>query len=1448
MDQLQALSPAECVALLEEAQCGDAAAASRALRTVAQRADSPHPSVTAVALQLLEIHPAATIAHLPDVISASSADVSAAVEAFGALLPTDRTLLVPMLGAMGDMPLSRAHEAAARCTLRYALQTVDGDDVPAVARALLRCARVPALARSAVATLRAALRRELSPHVGALLAMVIAEHARASSTVGRALRAPAAPHPAASGLDLVVWLVCLQRARAAFDALGDDVAEAIRISVRSGALLATTPVMCEAQVDMAGRIAAESPEGVVALMHHIVRAVPIDIHQSEVSLLVLFTRRLLKWCPVAANPVMADLARAVGERGLIAKVAETVLLGLVSSNVATPSSISAFISSNPVPSVAMALATRAEYAQMASRSIGGEFDNCPAWNEIFLKMRKGFVFGALSDKVSAFRFAHATSMCGIKSILKQLVALMDSVIPSSLVDPLATSFLFVISRSAMLGAVDKEQAAQLFEKRLSAQVPKGFFLTRNVNVKSESGKVGNKFSIQVDLAAIKDINPGAISAVVGAGLALICHQQHNLGEEKPVSSYVASTSVLVPVVCLPLYEAAQIVATGTGKESESSRKDVSRDQVPDDEYVPEEPEYIQKVERLSSFEFEEALEGCISSIAALIGVLNTANIYYPATWRILKIRHNLDLRYADGAYQDDMWALLERTSELLIMMEAISFGLAGYTSSADQGGDGSESEEASTTNQALQRNIRSDLKKRVEGIFIANKCLDGKSFRTSNLDELADYPVLSLSAAIALLIAIPDEKSLSDIEQGKSAIGNRDSELVKIEEFLFRRLVSIICKQWRGINSNETGGFRNQTAEKNPDGKSGVDEVAPELSQQELRKLLKRLEEIDEDTEDIFLVGISKSKSKSKGNNGARKRRKSSQVDDTISSFASPLCTPEDNACVNSMFAVSNKKDYSIFARNPDHPSEILYTPEFAALLLDRAATSITAASQKRLRLKNSGNLQELKALNSSGGFSLRLLGHVLQNMTVMSQLHGGSAVQQSNAVHPLKEFVATMGSRLVAKFPRSKGSKLLPNDVESKENEAHLRVIEVLEWISKTSIDVVSSLLALDCLALMAEYGIVSSGCYRELLLDSTKRLHEYGESALWTSSDMEILFSECIQDWITRRRRTGCVPVSSEDRDEAYLDGPWLTLTASSLHNAHFVVLHRLRQLFNGLFVEDAAREACAWAEEFATSTSKEDIVTDDAEAKAERWALKAPRVFGSEAVVELLVTATLGGLAQVRAERNDSLCSSAITQTYWWVRSLGALVRAVEKLAGAERHAGVMATLMTSARAASDLLLSTYTSMRTSVPDLDTRTLNEMCKLGRALTECAQHGGKLAAKLKKRTMAGAMNERGRAAVLRAKHSVPRLQSAAEAARRSAVAFSKTFGKHAQFENVITGDGVRMWRSRITGEDICEENEESDADVEEIDIARPQEGFHSTAGGELGRDTVVVSFRNAR
>ncbi len=375
--------------------------------------------------------------------------------------------------------------------------------------------------------------------------------------------------------------------------------------------------------------------------------------------------------------------------------------------------------------------------------------------------------------------------------MRRMVSLMHSAMPSELTDRLALSFLLVLSKAVLRGALDADMAATLFMERIENQVPKGLFSIRGEMSEisdpsrgqneeqsvqdSEDANNGtsdrsSSMSISVDIAAIKDKTASAVSAVVGSGLALICHQQHQVSPVKPVSSLVVSATVLVPVVCLPLYEAAQIITTDTETSGERDQSD-SCGNGQDENFKPAAPDYVQKVQAIGDTEFQEALAACVASVAALIGVVNTACSSLSASWRVLQIRHERSLRFIEGVFQDHMWALLERVSELLVMLHAVSFGLndsASFSQVAKCEISDSDSEDMEEIREYVARRIPDGLKTRLTDTLLANMQRQEDfchSFGEQGADGASPYPVLTLSAVMSALVAVPDEKGLENLEK-----------------------------------------------------------------------------------------------------------------------------------------------------------------------------------------------------------------------------------------------------------------------------------------------------------------------------------------------------------------------------------------------------------------------------------------------------------------------------------------------------------------------------------------------------------------------------------------------------------------------------------------------------------------------------------------------------------
>lgn len=1415
-------SPSECVRLLEEAQCGDEADASQALRAVVMRLRAPHATVTAAALDILVVHPAATIPHIPDLITGSPADVTSVVQAFGDLLPTDRGLLVPILGAMSEMPLSRAHEEAARATLRFALDTVDGDDVPVVARALLRCAGAGSLARSAVATLRTALHRELTPQAATLLAHVVSEHARAAGPVGRALRA-AAGEGGISPVDLVVWVVCLQRPQATAETSATDAAAAVSASVRNGSLLGGDLTMLFAAVAMVAAIAEDMPQGVVALVNCIVSAFSETVHQTEALSAAVLVRLLLQSCPAATNQTLADLARTATSRTYSGKAAHAILLGLTNLVLVKPGVRANFLSPSPVPKVAVAVALHAEF--MVS-----EQTHCPAWNEVFLRMRKGLVFGSLSDKMVACSLAYIASRKATVPILKQVVSLMHSTIPIALTDGLASSFLLVLGNAVWRGAVDANLAATLFEQRVESQVPKGLFSiweesTRNENSNARSEK---NSSISIDIAVIKDKTASAVSAVAASGISLICHQMIAASPTKSATTLAVNAAVLVPSVCLPLYEASQAALSDMETREESRRE---RDPMAkkDTDFQPEIPEHLRKVLSMTDSQFQEALKGCMTSIAALVGLINVSCTTFPIFSQVLQNRFALQEQPIEKGLQADLWALHERVSELLIMVHAVSFGLNGCADAANDATSGSDEDEGAMedTRAGIARLIPAELKSRLSRTLHAH--MERCQWEPEKQSVL-EYPTLNFTAVISSLVAIPEAKGIGNLDDNIASIARRDPEFGRMEEFLFRRLFCIlqgpICMSRVRENAED--------ANENSPGTLPL----PALSRKEHEKLISALDDPHSNLEDVF-YGDSSDDDDAAQKPAKQKKRRKNFIENV--QWASPLPVSDDGVCVESIFDECTLDGQG---EEPDS-SQVLYSPEFCALLLDRAATNTVVACVKRRGLKNSSNTDSLAALVGGVGFSLRIFAHVLMNMPVLNRMDSANGLHGDHEIQSTREFIATTGTLMKTRVRCHGGPQQVSmEDILPCATDGQAYVFGVLKWVCQKSIDVASSVLALDCLSLLAEYGVLHSGHVRELILASSSAVHEYDEGALWSAEDLKLVFAEDCQDWIARRRTAGTGAVF-EDENTAV--GPWLTVDGLGVSNARFLAVYRLRLIFNGLCIEDAGRETCAWTEQLWKDVRGDEDMKEEGSTEISK--LQGLDVY---ATFEFLLMVLHNGLQQLRSDPIFSLTTTAAAQAMWFVRAFRAAVGAMEHLKFDHRFAHALAVLLGHSKHAVDALTAQYSSINTDVADLEVCITDDLQQLAVSLSQAADEASKLAAQLKLNSVATAMDGRMGTAVLRVRRSVPRLQTNAEAARRSAAGLAKAVGKSARVRQVSIGDGVRGWRARLgglsDGADVKYEgqfHENSDND----DEIKQEEGLHSSVpDGDAKGNTVVVSFRNAR
>ncbi|KAJ1618541.1 hypothetical protein T492DRAFT_916763 [Pavlovales sp. CCMP2436] len=208
---------ATTVALLRRLQLDDSPAAVGPITRLLAAWGTPCASATAALLEALPCVESATAKELLLavgclVVSRPSAELDAVVDVYRELVSADRTLLLPVIGSLSELPLAPStRDEVSEMALR-ALSVVDESDVPALARALL--AVVPAARAAATAAAVRACARGLSAGTLALAAEVVAGALRLNAPASVAyLRALGREAPSLHGpLDLLLLLAMLPHA------------------------------------------------------------------------------------------------------------------------------------------------------------------------------------------------------------------------------------------------------------------------------------------------------------------------------------------------------------------------------------------------------------------------------------------------------------------------------------------------------------------------------------------------------------------------------------------------------------------------------------------------------------------------------------------------------------------------------------------------------------------------------------------------------------------------------------------------------------------------------------------------------------------------------------------------------------------------------------------------------------------------------------------------------------------------------------------------------------------------------------------------------------------------------------------------------------------------------------------------------------------------------------
>lgn len=1190
MSPSAAFGPEECVALLEEAQCGEAADADRACRAVAARSARPHAAIALAALQLLEVHPMAVTPHIPDLVSAEGSEVSAAVEAFALALRADRALLVPVVAALGELPLGAAHRVQTRATLAFALEVVDDADVPAIVRALVRTyATTKTLAKWAAVVLRKGLVRPLAGDAGYVVGMVLSEVGRGRGAVGRALREDAGKRVLV-WVDFVIWVTTLHRAGGAAASAWAEVADGIRASYRSGVLLSGPFDMLSRTLLRAARPLEQMPEGVRRFVYILIDTIQSDVYGVEESAaLVHLVCAILRLCPAATNGIVSDLSSSARRDG--AGLSEAVLMGLVGT---VPCRALQAGSGFPHPSASVAVSV-ALHATRASADSG--LPDRGAWPELFVKIRKGLLFGANSDRANAIALARDIVLRADDiRIVRELISIMDTSISKSPSDELAVSFLAIIGLAIIRDAIDCDLAAILWEGRIETAVPSGLLA---IEYKSSDDAVGvAPFTLKVDVGVIHDQPPSAIAVLVSAAVVFVMKMRGVVNE----SAGALEVVVLVPVVCLPLYQAAeelyeQQVAQTLGTASPSS--DAASVRTRQTRSGAVEANHIVEMQRMSDADLRSSITSFAAGISAMTGILNLACVSLSAAKSILCLRHDPAERHA-AAHRSEKWALLERVTELDRMRRSLILAVDVYEESVDKRGkthddnvddesDSCEEFEDGRKRGAVQRgNLPKELRALISAVRRVHGpcCSAGKNIGDASVtggDEEeplnALFPGLSIEATVSALIAIPDERGIDCLAHGTTFTRKRDPELALIDDLLLRRLVLVLHEARKRKQPGGRKRARPRTERTDTGGGANISEnVTGEVKSDSACDARTGL--LDND-EDLFYGGESEDDAAVFGGQGH------GAEETTLWSNEMPQSTLYRQPLYGSRSAVYLGARKTIGDAFPSQDvSEIVCSPAFAALLLDRAVTYVAVAAQTRQEMSyESDDLNVLATANSVAGMALRCFTSILQ---LAARLYISSANgEASHSLQDISQFIAELDSKLLASVARRPETSVASAVSSCVDDDGHeTKTVSLLQWIVRSSVDVAVATVALDAVLVLAEVGCAHSGDARQLVLSGLTRIYEYDGDKLWQAGDLPVLLPECLLFWSIRRRKGGYSPVQHDGlRDTVAETGPWMHVGWKRWRSSSWAMeQYRLLSFFGGMYLPDAVTEACGWVRQIS------------------------------------------------------------------------------------------------------------------------------------------------------------------------------------------------------------------------------------------------------------------------
>lgn len=809
------------------------------------------------------------------------------------------------------------------------------------------------------------------------------------------------------------------------------------------------------------------------------------------------------------------------------------------------------------------------------------------WGRLFIGLRKGLLFGDEAERCRVLELGREVVRGGGYAVAKEAVEVLDASIGEDLADVLAVGMAEILGVAVMRGILRGEPANMLLQRRVEKRCPGGLVRRRSDDEKSQQSE-----ALQVDVGLVWNQSPSAVSFVISSAIALKLVSDSASNEES-MARALLDVLVLVPVVCIPLYQAVEdcnrdfeILPTGTTRRSRIGmplRRIGGRG-------------FPQALSQTSIRDLARAISSFGAGMSAIVGILNLSCMSLKLCQRIMSVHGRS--RNLVGYDKDVVWTLLERLTEFDRMLNALLLGHEVLQAKISERDNSSEQDSSlAKGEQQAQKSalVNAEIMKEavVRSVFAVDGSSDQNRVTRTNVEE--NVPRFSLQSIVCSLIAVPDEAGIESLCDTSLCKQSRDIELARIDKMLLRHLFCVLNPSKTVDNTQQTPRPQLPQTESLWDSTNFLDAWDLKKAEKEVAALAKNADCLDLDSTDnvFFLPEDEMAPDEEFTGNvsaGAESNRWAPYEGETVAA---------NSEYMRSAMSLLAKQECNVSSHGSEVAS-VIHSPAFAALLLDRAATYAAVARRAR-QLSAEGHY--LSTAVTVAGFALGCLIAVLRIIPfksfLISDIRATVSGKSNSACERVLKFLQAMDEKLLVGVPESQMRHLpdIPLTCGAK-------TISTLLWISQTSIDVTVATLGLDALLTISEFGCLRLDFSRKAVLSSLTTIYEYDSCSLWARDDRKRLLDNPFSAWSLRRRqgRRGSKWDVSSRQDLTSDQEPWVALRAKGLRKARGIERHRLNLLFSGMHVPKALLEASGWIREVSLIVVESSAQSDGLQESAD------------------------------------------------------------------------------------------------------------------------------------------------------------------------------------------------------------------------------------------------------